>query len=417
MALAAKSFHPELLVVGGGSAGCAAAVAAARRGCKVLLVEEGNGLGGVSSSGGVGEWFASLDGLGDIFDRVLREMESFGARFGTRYNCEYLKFVWQMLVEEAGVEVLLHTTLTDAHVQNGRPVRAVFSSCSVPINVEADYFVDTTGEGDFGALAGAEFMEGDPQTGLTLHMTLTAVLTDTGKPVKPYLPAGIPPIRDDGSDFPGLGFYMVADGRLYCNATKVMGHDPTDPQSLSAAEFEARRQLMRVVHYIQRMKHPTYALSSSGARIGIREGRRIVGDYVLTEPEIVGERSADFDDGVAVATAQIDFHSLTEPGHGGRRQSVEPYAIPFRCLVVKGFPNILAAGKCISVDQVVHSSSRMTPTCVGMGQAVGTAAAMAVRSGHTDIRQVQINALRTNLAADGVELDPVKHKPFPPRKS
>jgi hypothetical protein len=172
--------------------------------------------------------------------------------------------------------------------------------------------------------------------------------------------------------------------------------------------------LARVIHYLQRTRFPTYALCSSGARIGIREGRRVVGEYVLSETDITGKEPCDFEDGVAVATAQIDFHSLTKPGHGGWRQRVEPYAIPFRCLVAKGFRNLMVAGKCISGDQVAQSSYRMTPTCCAMGQAAGTAAALALEAAVDDVRQVDVNALRAALTADGMELDPRRHQAFAP---
>ena len=133
---------------------------------------------------------------------------------------------------------------------------------------------------------------------------------------------------------------------------------------------------------------PTFALASSGAKIGIREGRRIIGDYVLAQDEILNRTEPlVFDDGIAVATSQIDFHSLTKSGDSGWRQRLEPYNIPFRCIVAKGFPNLMMAGKCISVDQVVHSSVRMTPTCCAMGQAVGTAAALAVELNVNNIRR------------------------------
>ena len=154
-------------------------------------------------------------------------------------------------------------------------------------------------------------------------------------------------------------------------------------------------------------------LASTGSRIGIREGRRVLGDYVLTEEDVLGDGTT-FDDGIGVATCQIDFHSLTRPGTVGWRKRVKPYGIPFRSLVVKGFDNLLVAGKCISGDQVAQSSYRMTPTCVGMGQAAGTAAAMAVARTLGSIRHLPVDELRRALADAGVELDPAKHKAFPP---
>jgi hypothetical protein len=413
--------EPDVVVAGGGTAGCAAAIAAARRGHHVVLLEEANALGGVSTTGGVNEWFAGLDGLGDIWSRFLVEIDKYGARFGRFYNPEYAKVVWQLLVEAAGVEIVFHASVVDAAVAErvGHPgrgrlnhVRAIAASHA--FDVPGAVFIDTTGEGDLAWLAGADYEQGNPETGRTLHMSLTFILQDTGQPVSHYLPEGLEAI-DDKEDLPGLhGGLRLPDGRVYCNMTKVMGHDPTSPFSLSDAEREARRQLIRVVDYLQRTRFPTYALCSSGAHIGIREGRRIVGDYVLTESDVTSETSTDLDDGVAVATCQIDFHSLTKPGHGGWRQRVEPYAIPYRALTVKGLANLLMAGKCISGDQVAQSSYRMTPTSAAMGQAVGTAAALAVEAEVADVRDIDVPALRETLRADGMVLDPEAHEAFAP---
>ena len=405
----------DIIVAGGGTAGSAAAIAAARRGHKVLLVEEGNCLGGTSTAGGVSEWYAGLEGMGDIFDRVRTEMQRFGMAFGRYYNGEYLKIVWQLLAEETGVTILFHSSLSGVRKQ-GRRVQAVsLLSCSQPLEVEADWFIDATGEGDLAALAGAAFAQGDPEHGRTLHMSLVFILADSGRPVSPYLPAGLAPINSE-DELPGLhGGTRLPDGRVYCNMTKVMGHDPTDPLSLSEAEGEARRQIARIVHFLQRTGFPTHELVWSGAHIGIREGRRITGDYVLSEADITGEHPRRvFADGVAVATCQIDFHSLTKPGHVGWRQRVEPYNIPLRCLIARDFDNLLIAGKCISGDQIAHSSYRMTPTCCGMGQAAGTAAALAFESSASSVRDVEIGQLRSSLTEHGVELDPFKHAAFAP---
>jgi hypothetical protein len=257
-------------------------------------------------------------------------------------------------------------------------------------------------------------MKGDAQ-GRTLHMSLTAMLFDTHRPVKPYLPPGLEPIESP-DDLPGLhAHHAFSDGRVYVNMTKVMLHDPTEGASLSEAERLARRQLARVVAYLQRTTYPRHQLIASAARIGIREGRRIVGDYVLTEKDILGGRR--FDDAVAVATSQIDFHSLTKPGHAGRRQRVEPYGIPYRCLTVRGLTRLLTAGKCISGDQVAMSSYRMTPTCCAMGQAAGTAAALALEAGAEDVRAVDVGQLQRLLEDGGIALDPARHEAFAPELS
>src|SRR5690606_11146594 len=138
------------------------------------------------------------------------------------------------------------------------------------------------------------------------------------------------------------------------------------------------------------------------------------GDYVLSEADILGDTPRDFPDGVAVATSQIDFHSLTKPGDAGRRQRVEPYAIPLRCLTARGIEHLLMARQCSSEDQVAQSSFRMTPTCCAMGQAVGTGVALALEQGARDIHALDVARLRETLAADGVELDPARHHAYAP---
>ena len=404
----------DLLVVGGGAAGTAAAIAAARNGASTILVEAGNCLGGTSTAGLVATWFASTEGLGDIFDEFNELLRRHGAFHKHAFNAEVGKFVWQRMAQDAGVRILFHAMPIAAAVTDGRITEVELACRADRLRISPRFAIDATGEGDLAALAGAEFMKGDPEAGRTLHMSLVATMYDTGKPVTPYLPPELAPIESD-DDLPGFnGPAKKADGSLYVSMTKVMGHDPTNPFSLTNAELEARNQLARVVHYLQRTKCPTHALASTGSRIGIREGRRVIGDYVITEHDVLAETGTDFEDGVAVATCQIDFHSLTRPGRVGWRKRVHPYAIPFRALTAKGFANLLTAGKCISGDQVAQSSYRMTPTCVGMGQAAGTAAAMTVSSGCEDIRQVPVAKLRGALSAAGVELDPAKHTPFPP---
>lgn len=408
--------QPEIIVAGGGTAGCAAAFAAARRGHTVLLIEESNCLGGTSTAGGVNELYANTEGLGNILERILVDLNHFDAIDGRFFKGEYLKLIWQVLMDEVQVQVLFHASVLDVQVTDGVLQKITVASGSQMMEFSAQFFIDATGEGDLAFLAGAQFDQGHPANGRTLHMSLTAMFYDTGMKRTPYLPPGFEPINTV-EDLPGLrGPVRLNDNRRYANMTKVMGHDPTDPFSLSKAEQEARRQLIRIQAYVQNL-YPTYALISTGNRIGIREGRRMIGEYVLTKEDILGDTSRDFPDGITVATAQIDFHSLSKPGHTGWRQPVHPYAIPFRTLWPQGSRNLLVAGKAISGDQVALSSYRMIPTVCAMGQAAGTAVALAVENGWGTISQININHLRQILINDGMELDPNRHEPFSPEKT
>lgn len=402
----------DVVVIGGGTAGSAAAVAAGRRGHRVLLVEELNCLGGISTAGGVHEWFAGTSGLGDIFDHVRTELTNYGARFGRFFNGEYAKIIWQLLADRSGVEVLFHSTLAGV-VREGGEVRAVrLLSCGQEMEIRAKYFIDASGEGDLAAGAGAEFERGDPEHGRTLHMTLTFLLVESRRPVVPYLPEGLEPIQSR-EELPGLGTGTpTPDGRVYCNATKVVGLDPTDPLQLSGAEAEARRQIARILHFLNRTDFPNHILASSGAKIGVREGRRIRGEYRIRGEDVVEGKCRNHPDGIAVATCQIDFHSLTKAGSAGWRQKVAPYQIPYRALIPQGLRNVLVAGKCISGDQVAMSSYRMTPTCCAMGQAAGTAAALAMEAECADVREVDVPRLQAELVSAAAVLDPDGHHAF-----
>jgi len=183
---------------------------------------------------------------------------------------------------------------------------------------------------------------------------------------------------------------------------KIIHHDSTDSDSLTEAEVLARRQLMSCVYYVQTHDCPTYTLAASPTQVGVREGRRIIGDYILTEEDIT--RGRKFKDAVAVGTSQIDFHDLDRLGVVGRREKVPPYHIPYRSLLVKGVNNMLTAGKCISGDQVAQSSYRMIPTCAATGQAAGTAAAICVEQ-NIGLRKIDTALLKATLEKNGIEFD------------
>ncbi len=404
--------HYDLIVAGGGTAGTAAAVSAARNGLKTLLIEESNCLGGTSTAGCVNEWFAQPEGVGSIFHTIHTVLMSHNYAFGRHFNGEALKWIWQDLCMEAGVDILFHASLLSVSKRNRRLRSIKVLASSRKLEFTADYFVDATGEGDLAFLAGAEFMKGHPDNGRQLHMSLVFLMVKSCQTPVPYLPEN-ETAYETFDDIPGLGVHgQLEDGRIYCNLTKIMGLDSTDPFELSQAEMEARRQMMKAVHFLQRTRYPEYIPVTSGAHIGIREGRRVVCDYTLKAAEVIAGTS--FSDGTVVGTSQIDFHSLTRRGTVGWRQKLKPYAIPYRCFCVKGLSNLLVTGKCIGVDQIVHSSSRMTPTCCGMGECVGLAVSLAIQQRVKNIRKIPMKELHVLMANAGFFLNPEDHQPFHP---
>jgi hypothetical protein len=188
------------------------------------------------------------------------------------------------------------------------------------------------------------------------------------------------------------------------NMTRVVDIDPLDPDDLTRAEIEARGQAMRLVAFF-RERVPGFAkarIAATATQIGVRESRRIVGEYTLTGADILEQRT--FDDAVARSAYPIDIHNPS--GSGTTTHRLPPgasYEIPYRCLVPLAVDDLLVAGRCISTTHEALASTRLTPTVMTLGQAAGTAAALAVAAG-TPPRAVDTNLLRERLIADGVDL-------------
>jgi hypothetical protein len=188
------------------------------------------------------------------------------------------------------------------------------------------------------------------------------------------------------------------------NMTRVVNIDPLDPGDLTRAEIEARLQTMQLLEFF-RSRVPGFEnarIAATGTQVGIRESRRIVGRYTLTRDDVLQGRH--FDDAVACSAYPIDIHNPA--GTGTTTQRLAPgqsYDIPYRCLVPVNREQLLVAGRCISTTHEALASTRLTPTVMTLGQAAGTAAALArkrlVRVGDVDTKE-----LRAQLIADGVYL-------------
>jgi len=403
----------DVMVCGGGFAGVAAAVAAARKGANVMFIEHYGFLGGMATAAGIGEFWASPIGENSIFEEIR---ERLGKLYGITankhsYDGEKVKFVLQeMIAENSNIKLRLHTRAIDV-IRNNNLVKAIIIHGKSGIEaVEAKIIVDTTGDGDVAFLAGASFQKGRPTDQVQLAMGYIFTMWDTHEKVKPVLPEGCKKYKDD-EPLPFGKWHKSKGGRVYCHMGKIIHHDSTDSDSLTEAEILARRQMMSLVYYVQTHGGSTYTLATSPVQVGVREGRRIVGEYILTEKDITTGRK--FEDAVAVGTSNIDFHDPDIIGGRGegRIESVPPYHIPYRCLLVKDLDNMLTAGKCISGDQVAQSSYRMIPTCAAMGQAAGTVAALCVKQ-NISLREIDTTFLRTTLEKDGIELDLNKILPW-----
>jgi hypothetical protein len=353
----------------------------------VLLVERFAVVGGNATAGLVASFCGETAGQGEAFDAIVAALEAFGSISPYRpypevdnrvFDPEVLALVLQELLRQRGVRVLLHTELVDARVKRGRCTECIVSGPSGPEAVRARCFVDGTGEAQLVHRAGFETVKGRPGDGLQLPMSMMFTVRHVApEEARLQLPPGWFGRIHSADDLPMTSIWPHGPG---ANAikVKVAGYDATDTVSLSDAEMGARRRAVEVLEYLQRVEGRPWRLDHSATRIGIREGRRIAGEHVLTVDEV---RSAcRFDDAIARGVYYLDAHKMDDDKRTyalpPEQRKVPPYQIPFRCLVPRGAVNVLAAGRCLSADQLALSSARVMPTCAMMGQAAGIAAAL-----------------------------------------
>jgi hypothetical protein len=406
----------QVLVVGGGPAGIAAAVAAAREGARTLLIERYGFLGGMATAGLVNPfmgWHANGRPLvAGIFQEVLDRMAAvggFGAeRAPTAFDPEALKLVADQLCAEAGVRLRFHTLLRGAETCRSRVVRIHTDSKSGAETWSAEVFIDCTGDADLAFLAGVPCDQGRDEDGLTQPMTLNFRMA--GVDVHRMPPAEEINRLFDAAKAQGrvrcprenvLFFWTLQPDVVHFNTTRVTGLDPTRADDLTAAELDARRQAHELAAFLRAdvAGFERAYLQQCAAQIGVRESRRIRGRYALTGDDVVAARK--FPDGIARSNYPIDIHSPTGAGTVIREVPAgDYYEIPYRCLVPEGVENLLVAGRSVSSTHEGQSALRVMPTCFAMGQAAGTAAAMAVRAG-VAVGDVSAEALREALRRRG----------------
>jgi len=397
--------NTDVLVAGGGIAGFCAAVAARRAGARVLLVEELGCLGGDATAGGVGAFCGETRGQGEVFDEIVARLERVDAvapyqpyeeREARRFDHQVLGYVLQEAAVEAGVEVLLFTQAAAALREGDRVSGVVLSNHSGLTVVRAGVIVDATGEACVARGAGLPVQ---PVGDGLLPMSVMFFMRQAPDPEALPQPT---PDAELVADPPMISRWPEPHGKLGVKV-KVVGYDAADGDSLTQAEMAGRRVAMRVTNHLRAGDRAAFTFDHFSARIGIREGRCILGDYVLAGDDLRAGRR--FDDGIALGRYYLDYHDPTTARRVNRYDKatgqVPPYHIPYRCLIAQGARNVLAAGRCLSADRVALSSARVITTCAMMGQAAGLAAAMAPNG---DVRAVSGPALARALAERGAAL-------------
>lgn len=415
----------DVLVVGGGSAGSSAAIAAARKGADVILVEKYGFLGGTGAMvldtfygfftpgaverkvvGGIPDLV--IDGL-DRHGALMKRPNTYGAGAGYTYDPEILKVVWDTLVTEAGVRLLLHTGFVDVAMDGPLVSTVILTGPKGPCAVKAKCIVDASGDAHVAFRAGAPF-EDSGALGIAQSLTTTFKMINVDLERARAFPKSemwaLMKSSDAGYRLPrkeGSAHVTPLPGVMVTNMTRVAGVDGTDVEALTAAEREGRAQALEYARFLKD-KIPGYeqaALGGLSIQIGVRETRRIKGAYWLTREDVISARK--FPDAIAQCGAPIEVHHAAGDTRWEYLPDGATYDIPYRALVPTGVDNLLVAGRCLSASHDAHASVRSIGQCLAMGQAAGTAAALSVDR-RVPPAGVPAEALRADLKAAGAIL-------------
>jgi hypothetical protein len=410
----------DVIVCGAGPAGVTAAIAAARAGARVRLFEAHGAIGGVWTNSLLG-YLLDFDkpGFNQELVRRLRERDAINGEGmnGLSYQPEEMKLLLEELCAKAGVKVQLHTRVAAAQ-REGRAVRTILTESKSGRQAwQAPVFIDTTGDGDLGALAGCEFEIGKDAACPCQPMTMYALLVvkdisalaglthgvgNNGQHVGPkafreeLARAGVTPSYGGACVFPINGTLVLL------MANHEYGISATDAAQVTEATFRARGEVHRIVRALRKLGGPWDGVQivATPEQIGIRDGRRIKGRYFMTKEDLItGARQAD---AVARATFPVDIHAITaednkKAAYHTAGVRTQPYDIPLRALIARDVDGLMMAGRCISGDFIAHASYRVTGNAVAMGEAAGATAALAA-SRATPPHDISWSEVRSLLA-------------------
>lgn len=414
----------DIVIAGAGPAGIAAALEAARSGLKTALIERYGCVGGNLTLGYVGPL------LGKVCSGTIAEEieDAICAKRGAVPDFERAKIALTSMLDEAGVDVYLQTSVIGAE-RIGEKIKTVYTVGkfgSLPFS--ADVFVDATGDGDLAVQSGCRYEMGREGDGLVQPVTLMFVI-DGVDPDQPLLCRHEEDYTDlgDGREYLDLCHRACRTGelpenvnivRLYAtgvntermvNATQENRIDPLNPADIFKAEASLRRQIGKIVDFLKN-NIPGFddiRIKGSASTLGVRESRRILGRYQLTEQDLMEGRSYP-DSVVHKANFCLDIHNPAGAGQAVHEErcpvTPKPYDIPFSAMCPIGCDNLITAGRCISGTHVAHSSYRVMRICMAMGQAAAAAASVMCKT-KTTTATVDVDQIRGHLIGRGVCLE------------
>ena len=424
-----RCFDCDVLVVGGGPAGIGSAVCAARHGAKTILAERGGYLGGMATNGLVAPFMSSTTPDGktllikgfyeELVNRMIEqggaihplkaEIGSFSAyrdkgHHGlTTFDFECLKRTTEQMCKEAGVELLYHALFVKADTRGGKITAAYFATKAGIWKVTAKNYIDCTGDGDVAAQAGAPFVYGDGEGGVQATSLFIVLRGIDWKAMDAHNEA-----CKKAGDFEGQ-FYMREilaareAGEFPMWRQKIADDvDGLDPKQVTEAEITGREQADYVVKFLRKYVKgcEKCELAQSAENLGVRETRRIIGEYTVTTDD--AKNSVKYPDPVFCCANHMDIHRKGYVEYVARNTN-DPYYFPYRALLPQKVDNLLCAGRCAAAERPVMAAIRVIPPCFAMGQAAGTAAALCVKQG-VGPKQLDPAILVSTLKSDGVYL-------------
>ena len=429
--------HFDLIVMGAGSAGASAAIAAARSGSKVLVIDRLPFIGGTSTAvldtfygfytpgeqakkivGGIPD--DVIDGL-KSFGSMVERPNTYGAGTGVTYNPEHLKVVWESLLIKSGAKILLHALLQQVSVKDGRVKELTLATRAGLCSVTGDFFIDATGDADLSNYAGFGYEKaGEISPAQTLTTTFKMVnvdLAERKKIKKEQLHELMQDAADNGYELPRregsdhitpvantTATVMTRLDSVRKNSKGEIESVLDDPFFLTESEIAGRRQASEYARFLVD-KVPGYKDSSLygfSTLIGVRETRRVYGDYRVTKSDVL--EAKQFDDQVALCGAPIEDHHSGDGTNWIYLPDGSAVGIPLRSLIVKDSVNTMVIGRCFSASHDAHASIRSMAQCMAMGVAAGVAGSIALAN-RKEIREVTFSDMRTKIIETGAILE------------
>lgn len=438
----------DVVVVGGGVSGSVAAIAAARTGARTLLVEKFGFLGGTLTGAGVGPMMTFHAGnrqvIGGIPQEIVKRLMKMGASPGhipdttgfvstvTPFDDEALKYLLQEMALECMVNFIFYSVLASVKM-DGCTIKAIEMLNKGGLSeIIADIYIDATGDADLAVKCGVQYQKGRPGDNISQPMTMMLRVGNVDiKKIKANVlknPENFCMINSQKEIIEAkrlsvngflseiktakqkgeitferdrvLFFETNTPGEVIVNMTRVLNADATNPEDLTMAEIEGRRQAWQLFSFLKKYipGFENAIFISTGPCIGIRESRKIKGEYVLTAEDLIECRR--FEDVIAKGSYPVDIHS--PDGAGMQYMKLKEgtdYDISFRSLYAQEVDNLLVCGRCISSTHEANAAIRVSPIAMATGQAAGTAAALCVKKNvipkNLDVQELQ-NLLRSN---------------------